>query len=196
VTSFNEMNERTFGRLLHVGGIVVVLVIVAAFCLLVYQPLIRQREEHATRLEQLDMLLTRAGAIQNEHRQLRHQLTTMQEAVSRVHDRIPSEGLEDEFVDDLGRIASEVGVEIDDPRLAPENQSATHSEVAVSVRGYGSYAGICRFLQSVDQLARITKVAQIELGSRENSTDYRFRTTFILYYGVPTHDIHDKRRVL
>ena len=185
--------ERWLDRLVHLGGAAITLLTVVGFYAVIYRPLNLRQAEHVARYEQLVMLTAHAEKIQRQHTALRRELASLIQVADAARGRLPSEAREDAFVSDVRRIAAETQVELNDHRLEPPQRFVTHSQTAIRCDCTASYASICRFLQQVEQLARITKIARLELQSRDNSGVYPFQITFVLYYGVPANDTNERR---
>jgi Tfp pilus assembly protein PilO len=188
-----EQQDRWFPRLAHLAGVMVAMSTTVGFYLFAYRPLVLRQLENTARAEQLELLTSHAAAIHTQHTQLRQELATLTSTVDAVRSRIPEEPLDAEFVRDVRRLATEAGVEVRDHRLAPPQRLGTHSQSEVHCDCLGRYDSICRFLDQVEQIPRIVKVAKLELGTSDNSDVYPLQVTFVLYYGLPANDTNERR---
>lgn len=189
----HQIQHRWFATSLHLSGATVVALLVGAFYACWYRPLVQERVGHAVRVEQHEKLLSFAPSIRSEHQRLRKRLANIRDTVADVRRRMPAEPPDDAFVRDVRQLADRVGLEVLDDRRGVAQRAATHSQTEVSFRGRGSYASICRLLDEVEHLARITKVSKLELETSPNPDAYPFRVTFVLYYGVPANDTNERR---
>jgi len=169
---------------------------VGVFYALLYQPLVHKQEDHRLRSDQLSSLINQSRGVQRDHRQLRKQFNTLQEKIAATRHRLPSESLEAEFVSQIGDVAESMDLRILDYQQVAAQEAPSHSKTEVQFRCNGSFASICHFFHEVSQFARITKISAFDIQSDLNSNHYPFRVTFVLYYGVPSHDTSETRGVL
>jgi len=174
--------------LLHIAGLSILSVTAGGYYAFVYNPLVEANEHRSQRITQLERLLSASTEVEQQHEALRQELRTLKHSVETTHRRLPSDLQEGEFISEVQEIANSVGLEIEDYHLGEWEELANYSKAEVSLQCRGSYASICKFLDAIDHLARITEISTLELASHHNFESYPVYVTFVLYYGATAHD--------
>ena len=184
----NRKYHRLVGKALHAAGLLTVLLVLCVFYALGYAPLAEQSKSNAQRTEQLATLLETSGEVQQQHQSLRQELDALKQEIAATRKKLPGKVPQKEFESDLQRLAE--GTDLRLEKLTWHHPQATPNFAfsEVNLRGSGSFASICRFLNEVSQFTRITKVSQLKLEAGENSGYYPFQVTFVLVYGIDSHD--------
>jgi len=163
------------------------------FISLVYQPLLQKQAAHESRTQQLDLLVEQTGAAGSNYRALRSRLETMQESLTELHRQLAGHPTESEAIGEIGDIATQVGLEVLDYQIGLTESCLTYSQTEVELRCHGSYTSICRFLEKIEHLTKVTKLSKFELNSAKNSHGYPIQLTFVLYSEGQSHDTKEKR---
>jgi len=187
--------SRVIDASLNGAGVLVVVLLIGVFYALVYQPLGTQREDHLSRIEQLDRLIEQSQGVQGNHRILREELRALWSSIAAAQERLPNESQEEAFIKRIEEVATATGLQILDQRRRPASVLQTHSESEIHFNCTGSFTSVCQFLQEVSQLARIAKISNLNIESGKESQEYPFQVTFVLYYGVESNDISKQRGV-
>jgi len=185
-----EKPERIslIGWALHAGGIAVVVVAIAVFYKFVYCQLHERSVADYERAEQLQLLLASSSQVQRVQRPLREELSKLELEVAAIRGRLPDTFDKTAFVREVCEAADATALQVLDYRLSAPQLGPSFSSTEVSLVCTGSFASICRFLQEIDQLARVTEISKLDLASEINSDEYPFQVTFVLYYGAKSHD--------
>ena len=181
---------------LHLAGLLVVVVALALYHYLIQKELVAQRERSEQRIAQLSLLLKQAPAIQKEHRRLKEELDALAESIQVVRERLPQDLGEDSFSQELRQVAAKVGVAEIELDWSPPDITPHHAQASANLTGFGSFASICRFLDEVRQIPRITEIAQLKLDSDQNSSEHPFQITLVLYYGLDSDESNKNGGVL
>lgn len=176
------------GWALHTAGLAVVLVTLVVFYSLVYCQLHDQKRLDTERSEQLSLLLASSAEVQREQVPLRQELKKLQESIASTRSRLPNELQEKEFIGQLNKTAQQTGLEIMNHRITAVRPGSSISSAEIRFHCNGSYASICKFLNEVHQIARVTEISKLDLESEINSSGYPFQVTFVLYYGAESND--------
>ncbi len=163
----------------------------AAIC-----PLEARATMRAQHTEQLQLLLQRAEDFRARHHQLSADLNTLRESVATTLKRLPIELGEDQFIEQVRSIASGTGIAVAEHHIGTVKRLENFGEAEIAFICNGSFGSICRFLDSVSHLSRLTEISRLEIEPGVNSTGYSFQVTFVLYFGGSTHDRHSRGEVL
>jgi Tfp pilus assembly protein PilO len=180
--------EQSIGWALHVAGIATVALVVGAYYLFVYQQLETRKQSDLIRIDQLRTLLSKSATVQQENLGLQQELTSLQASISAIRQRLPHELQQSQFANELNRVAGEVGLQVLDLNWGVPEVTPSYTQAEVQIECDGSYDSICRFLNEVGQLTRITDITQLQLESVPESRNRPFGITFVLYYGVDSKD--------
>ncbi len=181
---------------LHATGFLAVALILATFYQLGYAQLADQSEVHASRAEQLNKLLATEDAVRQKHQSLRQELDNLEQEAATMRHRLPHGIEKDQFESSIRKAAAKVGFRLEIATWNTPIPTPSHSLAEVTVHGDGSFASICRFLNEINQLARITKISRLQLESDSEFQSYPFQVTFVLVYGIQSNDTDRKDGVL
>ena len=187
---------KYFGVALHAMGAALVVAIVGLSYSLIYRPYDQREEQAASRIEQLDLLLSKQGAQGSEYRRLRKQLDGMKRSVAELHAQLGEEFSKDALLAAISELAEEMNVQILDYQVGTPQRLLTHSLTEVEFSCHGSFASICKFLEEAEQIAKVAKLSKFELVSRDNSTSYPIQLSFVLYSEGQSNDTREERGVL
>jgi hypothetical protein len=64
------------------------------------------------------------------------------------------------------------------------------------LKGQGSYASICAFIDKLSKLNRLSKVRDLKLQAADGASEYPMTATLIIYFGLQAADgnIQENRR--
>jgi len=181
---------------LHAAGLLAVALILATFYQLGYARLADQGEIYAGRVEQLEKLLATKVTVRQSHQSLRQELDDLEQEAATMRHRLPHEVQKEQFETSLADAAAKAQFEIEIATWNSPTSTPSHSLVEVTLDGVGSFASICRLLDEINQLARITKISRLQLESDSESERYPCQVTFVLVYGIQSNDTDRKDGVL
>lgn len=191
-----EKKIATLGRVFHGLGVMTAALVVGAFMQFGVLPLADDQQLCDQRITQLESLLAKTNQVQAEHQNRKVELASLKESVVETQRRLPSEMREHEFLDQVRAAASKTGIELGEYQLGALEELASYSKANLTFECHGSFASICRFLNEIDQLARITEISNLQLGTTDNFNRYPLQVTFVLYFGGATHDRNRRGEVL
>ena len=58
----------------------------------------------------------------------------------------------------------------------------------VTLKGEGSFASVCAFLDRLNKLTRLSKVKDLTLSAGEDSPDYPMTATLVIYFALQGKD--------
>jgi Tfp pilus assembly protein PilO len=188
--------EQPVGWALHAAGVAIVALVIGAYYLFVYQQLETRKQSDSMRIDQLRTLLSKSATVQRQNLEQQQELKSLEASISAIRERLPHELRQSQYADELKRIAGNVGLRVHQLHWGTPEVSPSHTQAEVQLECDGSYDSICRFLDEVSQLTRITEISQLQLNSDPGSRNRPFQVTFVLYYGVDSHDSNKNQGVL
>lgn len=192
----NKDGEQPIGWALHAAGVATLVLVVGAYYFFVVQRLEIRRQCDSQRIDQLTTLLGESAVVQCKSRDLQQELNTLEASLAAIRERLPHKLRREEFTGELNRVAQEVGLHVLKLRWGATEVTPSYTQAEVQLECDGSYASVCRFLDEVSQLTRITDIAQLQLEADTESRNHSFQVTFVLYYGVDSHDSDKNKGVL
>jgi Tfp pilus assembly protein PilO len=104
--------------------------------------------------------------------------------IAEVQRRVPRDADAGEFLKELTLLASAEQLAIKDFQPEkPENRNG-YAEMQVTLKGSGSYASICAFVDRLAKLKRLSKVKDLSLSAGDGASDYPMTATLVIYFGL------------
>jgi Tfp pilus assembly protein PilO len=187
---------RPTTAIIHAAGGSTLLAAVLLFYFAIYAPAAADAEQRMARMEQVRGLMGTSEKVASEYRYLYDRLAELRKAADSTRQRMPRRTNTQEFIEQLTQLAVENDLRVELCSAAAPQAFPTHTQVEITCNLRGSYAGLCRLLADVDQLAQISKLSRLEVASQRNSGEYPIHLTFQLYYRGEVHDTEVKRGAL
>ena len=175
---------KMLGWLLHGAGLFALLAVGLATCYFVYLPLAKKEGACVARITVVDRLLDNSREIRAAHSRIEESLATIQRRIDTLRQRIPETLRESEFLEEMNRVATDEHLEIRDFNRGAVTVKDTHSEVEVRIQCVGTYPEICRFLDRLASLRRISSIEKLTIASDSAVEAYPVDLTLRLYYGL------------
>jgi Tfp pilus assembly protein PilO len=172
---------------IHGCGLSLVVMGVLATELLVVRPLRDQTQQEQSQIDQLEGLLNAGEGIRAEFNQRREQLEGERARQVALHQRVPDEPMEAAFLAQVAGLARGVDLEVKDYRPGTITQHADYSELKVELQVIGTYGSICRFLDQIPRLPRISSFTGMEISAEPEKSIYPIRLNFSTYF-VPMNN--------
>lgn len=192
----SDNSIATLGWLLHAAGLMGIATAVVAYVWFVLVPLNQRQQQCELRVAQLEELLAKSPQVRHVYHDFQAELATLKSSVAETQRRLPAELREHEFIEQLRQAATKTGIEFGDYQIGTATELESYSQAELSIQCSGSYGSICRFLDEIDHLARITEISNLQIESGDNFDSYPVQITFVLYFGGATHDRSRKGEVL
>lgn len=154
---------RSYDVLLSAGLAAATLVVMAAICLAAYYPLGNRFRDVQAQAGELRDLVERTSEIARKHQALEERLTKSRQAAAELLERMPAAPRESDFLAQVSQLAERTGIEVADYHPGPVEQRENHHEMEVRVSTRGAYDALCRFLEQVDRLPRLSRLTQLEI---------------------------------
>jgi Tfp pilus assembly protein PilO len=187
---------RPTTAIIHAAGGSTLLAAVLLFYFAFYAPAAADAEQRTARMKHVRGLMASSEKVAREYRALHDRLAELRKAADGTRKRMPRRTNTQEFIENLTQLAVTNDLRVDLCSAAAPQAFPTHTQVEITCNLRGSYAGLCRLLADVDQLAQISKLSRLEVSSQPQSAAYPIHLTFQLYYRGEDHDTEVKRGAL
>jgi Tfp pilus assembly protein PilO len=111
-------------------------------------------------------------------------LADVERRIAAVQSRVPNNADAGDFLKEVTRIASEERLAIKDFQPDKPIGREGYAEMEVTLKGQGSFASICTFLDRLNKLNRLSKVKDLTVTADEMGTAYPMTATLIIYFGI------------
>jgi len=175
---------RRFGRLLHYTGILVAVICATAGYSLLHAPTRHAINETSVRIEEVLLSVQNAPIIRDQHQKVTETLTAVTSRIADIQRRVPKDADAGAFLKQVTQIANDEKLAIKD--FQPEKPVAKtgYAEMAVTLKGEGSFAGICTFIDRLHKLQRLSKVKDLSVSAVDSETDYPMTATLLIYFAL------------
>ncbi len=174
----------TLGWTLHAAGFCLLLAIAGGYWTIVRRPAVVASRQIEQRIATVSRLLENRGALRREYEQLTEVLDGERQRAAAVRQQIPDDSNEAEFLRQLSNAAARGGVVIDDYTRGTVSKESEFSQLDIHVECTGTFESICRFLEGLESLPRVSEVIALNLTSKGQGDKYPLRVTIRLYFGV------------
>jgi Tfp pilus assembly protein PilO len=177
---------RILGKALHGAGLAVALAVVGLGYALAHRPMDRDADDCQSRIATLQTLLADSAKVRAEHAALRRALDETTAKTLALEKRVPRDPAEAEFLSQLSGAAEESGLVIRDYRPGVVRKRENHSCLEIQLACTGSFRAICRFLDRMASLPRLSQVTQIEMASAGEAKTYPVTMSVVVFF-----DLHE-----
>jgi Tfp pilus assembly protein PilO len=179
---------RRFGRLLHYAGVLATVVCAAAGYSLVHAPSIDAVADTSARIQELTLLIENAPIMREQHQKVSKTLNEVTTTIAEIQRRVPRDADAGEFLKELTQLASAEGLAIKDFTPDKPVSRSGYAEMQVTLKGSGSYASICRFVDRLSRLKRLSKVKDLTVSAVGNADEYPMTATLVIFFGLRGKD--------
>ena len=183
--NIHDSDTRRFGRILGYGGVLLTVLGGTLAYSLLYAPMVRATADYRADIRRVKDKLKRAPEIRAQHTQLAARLADFNEQITTLRQRIPGAADEYGFLAQVTEIAEKEGVRVwistaDQPK--PKDQ---YSQITTSLKCTTSYASLCRFLDRVRKLPRLSKITDLNIKTEmPGQQEYPVNLTFLIYFDL------------
>jgi Tfp pilus assembly protein PilO len=179
-----DNETRRFGRVLHYAGLGVTALFALAGYSLLYVPTMHAIGDTAIRMEEVLLSVQNAPIIREQHQKVSATLEDVTSRIAEVQRRVPREADAGSFLKELTQLAGTDQIAIRDFQPAQPMLKSGYAELAVTLKGEGSFAGICTFVDRLNKLKRLSKVKDLKVSATEDSADYPMTATLLIYFAL------------
>ncbi len=175
---------KTLGSLLHAAALSTLALAGLAFYLWLYVPRSHEIAQLQTRITALQQQLRGSAKIRGQFATLTASRAEQRQTAEDVRRRVPDEPREAEFLEQISDAILPDEFVINDYTRGPVTKADGCRQLDIQLRCDGTYAGICRFLDRLDRMQRITRVVALDLGTQMTQQRYPLSITVRLYFGA------------
>jgi Tfp pilus assembly protein PilO len=194
--SIIDDETRRFGRILHYAGVLACVVSATVAYSLVHAPVAKAIASTSLRINELALSVENSLLIREQHRKVSESLREVETRIAAVQRRVPRHADGGAFLRQVTNIADAEKLAIKDFHPETPAAKAGYAEMQVTLKGRGSYASICAFIDKLNKLTRLSKVKDLTLSASDDAADYPMTATLIIYFGLEAADanIQESRR--
>jgi Tfp pilus assembly protein PilO len=183
-----DIDIRRFGRLLHYGGMLATVLCATVGYSLVHAPELHAVAETSAKIDELTQSVQNAAVIREQHRKVSNKLHEVTTRIANVQRRVPRGADVSEFMNEVNQLANSQQLAIKDFHPEEPESKPGYAEMRVTLKGTGSYASICTFVDQLAKLTRLSKVKELTLSAGDNATEYPMTATLVIYFGLRGKD--------
>jgi Tfp pilus assembly protein PilO len=183
-----DPETRRFGRLLHYAGLLITVVTTAVGYSYLHVPAVREIAETSARIDDLLLSVQNARAMREQHRIESEKLNNVTQRIANLQRRVPREANHGEFLTEVSKLASSGLLSIKDFQPGKPEAKAGYSEMQVTLRGQGTFGGICAFLDRLTKLTRLSKLKDLTVSATDDGSQYPMTATLVIYFGLRGKD--------
>jgi Tfp pilus assembly protein PilO len=181
---------RRFGRMLHYAGVLAAVVCATAAYSLLYAPNVQAVADRSARIQELTLSLRNAPIAREKHRKVSEKLREVTTRIAEVQRRVPREANAGEFLKEVTQLASSEQLGIKDFSPEKPQTRSGYAEMEVTLKGAGSFASICSFVDRLSKLQRLSKVKNLTLSTGDGTNEYPMTATLIIYFGLQGKNVN------
>jgi Tfp pilus assembly protein PilO len=182
-------DTRRFGRLLHYAGLLATILCATLGYSLVHAPTIHSVSDISVRIEEVLLSAQNAPLIRQQHRLVSQMLRDVTTQIAEIQRRVPRDAEAADFLKEVTQIASAERLAIKDFQPDKPVSKAGYAEMRVTLKGQGSFASVCTFIERLNKLKRLSKVEDLTLSASDSSTDYPMTATLVISFALQGNDL-------
>jgi Tfp pilus assembly protein PilO len=186
--SIIDDETRRFGRILHYAGVLACVVCATLGYSLVHARTAKTIARTTLRIDELALSVENAPLIRDQHRKVSESLEEVESRIAAVQRRVPRHADGGAFLRQVTNIADAERLSIKDFHPETPAAKAGYAEMQVTLKGRGSYASICAFIDKLNKLTRLSKVKDLTLSATDGAAEYPMTATLIIYFGLQAAD--------
>ena len=133
-------------------------------------------------IQTLQSKLAKADEVAAQHEELVELKKAIERRAADITDRIPAHPNEGEFLKQTTSAAKACGITIKEYLRRGIDAHEDHSRLVVHLSLEGTFESICKFVEQLEQLPRISKVSKLRMVSRTKDGLYPMDLTLILFF--------------
>jgi Tfp pilus assembly protein PilO len=133
---------------------------------------------------ELELLIENAPVMREQHRKVTDKLDEVTSRIAKVQGRVPRDADAGAFLKQVTELASAEQFAIKDFTPDKPHERNGYAEMQVTLKGSGSYASICRFMDRLSKLKRLSKVKDLSLSAGGDASEYPMTATLVIYFGL------------
>jgi Tfp pilus assembly protein PilO len=179
---------RRFGRLLHYAGVLLAVVCASIAYSLLHAPALHDIAATSNKIDELMQSVQNAPVIREQHRRVSEKLSEVTTRIANVQRRVPQEADAGDFLKQVTQLASAEKLVIKDFHPEKPETKSGYTEMQVTLKGEGSFASVCTFVDRLNKLSRLSKIKDLTLANETDSTEYPMTAILVIYFGLRGHE--------
>jgi Tfp pilus assembly protein PilO len=179
---------RRFGRLLHYAGVLATVVCATAGYSFLHAPAVHDITEKQARIDEVLQSVRNGPVMRAQYRIVSEKLRNVTTRIANVQGRVPREPDAGDFLKEVTRLASAGQLSIKDFHPEKPEAKAGYAEMQVTLKGQGSFASICTFVDNLTKLTRLSKIKDLTLSAGDDASEYPMTATLVIYFGLSGKD--------
>lgn len=176
---------KRLGAALAVTAVVLTTVL---FYTSIFSPFARKYEDYEAEIRRLRNTLASSEESRADFVSLHQKVEELNTLLTDVRDRIPDSPNETLFLQQVTRAAKASNVRIRAYNRGRIQEFATHAQLEVHIAGEGGYQPICRFINELSKLSRITSIEQLKMEATPDSAIYPIEMRLLLFFNRSTSE--------
>ena len=172
----------TWSWMFHAVGATVTLTLVFATVILVIRPMENRVVELREKATELSAALSVEEAARTEHQLLTSRRIVADGKIEQLLNRIPNVPRESDFLGQITTLAAEVGLSIVDYRPGSAAEKKGYKQMTLTLSSDGSYESVCRFLNRIHQLPRLSRILSLDISPLGESGTYKMMMTLTIFF--------------
>jgi Tfp pilus assembly protein PilO len=184
-----RQNEKFFYFASTLVGVAVWGGVLFVFFLIVFRPLVAADSQNREDALHLESLLAASGEVYVNHQRLKGELASLHARIDSTAARVPDTAEESRFLNQITQLAAETGVELNDYQQLGSVTLVTHSTTTIGIKCQSEYATLCKFLDGVAKLPRMTMVSKLRIDVATPGAPLQVELHYVLYYGIAANPL-------
>lgn len=171
---------------LNLGLLTVTMVVLSTLYVAAVRPIDRQLADARQQSSALEQLIRKTSEIALKRQTLESELKQSEQATEELLQRIPTAPRESDFLAHVCRLADRTGMAVANYHPGVIEARENHHEMEVKLSTRGEYASLCKFLEQVDHLPRLSRLTQLEVATPAKGEELTVDLSFRLYFAPPS----------
>ena len=183
-----RLSRRTLLLAVHATGLAVTLLIAGAGYLTSFATTQARAEVCQQSISENAMLLDKADMIVRRRDLAETEVAALSSRLRELTSMIPDAPLESQFLAQLTALSEECQLSIRDFQPGPVEQTENLKQIRVRLFGHGSWECVCRFLDGLQALPRLTHISRLKMAHGEESGIYPVDMELTIFFASDCPD--------
>ena len=183
-----RLSRQTLLLVVHTTGIAVTLLIAGAGYVTSFATTQARAEDCQQSILENSMLLDKADMIVRRRDLAETEVAALSSRLRELTSMIPDAPLESQFLAQLTALSEECQLSIRDFQPGPVEQTENLKQIRVRLSGHGSWECVCRFLDGLQALPRLTHISRLKMTHGEESGVYPVDMELTIFFAGDSAD--------
>jgi Tfp pilus assembly protein PilO len=177
-----DISLKRIGWALHAGGVLLAGIGIALVANYVMRPIEQQRKSVVEENTRLEGLLAKAGQVRQEYRRVVEKMEYLKAQKALLRKRITDDANEEEFLRQVEELADQVDLKLRSYQPGVTVTYGDYGAMDIDLSCEGRYESVCRFLDQLQELARLTKVTHLDVKAPARGEIYPLKVTVQIFF--------------